>query len=509
MKTFLTFFAIAVLAGCGFMPPKQEALVSSQIQPQATPTRFVKVSKKIFLDCLVDKDGKRVQSECIPAEEGAKPRADVYAQDREEPLTHPVVVSMGGPSTFSSRDGCLSAMMSGKFEYYKSQFLGNTKKNWPDGVKQKVAPFEFDRCVFMKVVGGKKWVVQKNGTEFRFNVKQDGDIEDKPYARHDCGNEVYEVADLIPETRKIPGGLIKKYKIFEEIVWEEKEIPAPPAVVTPPRWPVALRVTPINASRTINVVVQQQVSYGYSGGWGMTPPPGGGPMLTMIPTNPNSGWVNPAPRGGRPLSMVPVNSNSGWVNPPPGGGPGLSMVPVNSNGGWVNPPPGGGPGLGVVSVNSNAGWVNPPLAGGGQLSVVPTNSNNGWINPPLAGGGQLTMIPTNSNGGWVNQPPAGNVGVVTFPVINTTSGNLGVTTVGNTTGGSLGVTTTGGGLNVATVGGGNLGVTTTGGNLGVNTTGGSLGATTTGGNLGVNTTGGNVGVTTTGGSLGAVTYPIQ
>jgi hypothetical protein len=253
MKAFLAIVSAIVLAA---MP----TVAQSQ-----TTTRTVTVTR----DCLLNKDGNRT-TDCIVVPNGTTKPRDPVRGTKEETFTPPALPSDGkGPFVFGSKNSCLSALRTGSYRYYEPKFLGARNKNPVDGEKRKVAPLEWDRCVHMHVVGGKKWVVQKEGTLFRYNVRADGKLEDVPYEHDACGNEVYGMADLPTEKRTVPGEWTHRYGIFVD---EEVETPA----VTP-RTPVVRERTRVVCVRCCNPCCYRG-SWGerYYGGYGRTRNYGGG-----------------------------------------------------------------------------------------------------------------------------------------------------------------------------------------------------------------------------------------
>ncbi len=102
-------------------------------------------------------------------------------------------LAKSNPSVFLSKDGCTQALVGGNYTPYEPKFFGLSKKNLTDGKTSKVAKIEDDGCFLMLTTAGKKWVVQKDGTKFRFKLNADGNLATIPYALDVCGNPVYDV----------------------------------------------------------------------------------------------------------------------------------------------------------------------------------------------------------------------------------------------------------------------------------------------------------------------------
>lgn len=92
-------------------------------------------------------------------------------------------------NVFPTKAACEAAMKSGNFRYYEPKFLGLKSREPIDNNTRVRVPLETDQCVDMQVVGGRRFVVQKEGTKFRAHVLPDGSLS--LYARDDCGNRVY------------------------------------------------------------------------------------------------------------------------------------------------------------------------------------------------------------------------------------------------------------------------------------------------------------------------------
>ncbi|MEK7581889.1 MAG: hypothetical protein AAB488_00980 [Patescibacteria group bacterium] len=82
----------------------------------------------------------------------------------------------------------------GDYDYYEPKYFGLKGNNPVDGKSTVAAPIERDWCYKMLTVSGEKWVVQKSGTVLLFHKNADGTLGE-PYAREDCGNPIYSVAE--------------------------------------------------------------------------------------------------------------------------------------------------------------------------------------------------------------------------------------------------------------------------------------------------------------------------
>lgn len=105
------------------------------------------------------------------------------------------------PSMFATEKACWSAVLAGEgaYKFYVPKYLGGNKKDPVNGTTKVAVQLPATACVEMNMEAGKKWVAQPEGSEFRFNVKSDGDLEKTPYARHDCGNKVHRISYPTPE----------------------------------------------------------------------------------------------------------------------------------------------------------------------------------------------------------------------------------------------------------------------------------------------------------------------
>lgn len=97
-----------------------------------------------------------------------------------------------GQNMFSSKTECEQAILSGNVRFYEPTYFGLKEKDPVNGTTRVSVPLEGNECFLMLTVQGKKWVAQKEGTEFRYVKDSDGNLAAVPYARDDCGNPVYK-----------------------------------------------------------------------------------------------------------------------------------------------------------------------------------------------------------------------------------------------------------------------------------------------------------------------------
>lgn len=116
-------------------------------------------------------------------------------------VTYTPVGCKGGPKYFDSAKDCEVAMQSGECSYYSPSYIGGKGRNPVDNMTKVRVPLEKEACVKMHVVGAWSWVPQKEGDLLRFRKKMDGTLEEVPYARDDCGNEVLEI--VYPQPKKV------------------------------------------------------------------------------------------------------------------------------------------------------------------------------------------------------------------------------------------------------------------------------------------------------------------
>ena len=106
------------------------------------------------------------------------------------------------PNTFVTPAACEAARTLGNFRYYEPSYFGLKGRNPVNGTTKIRVLLEHDLCIDMEVVGGRKFVVQKEGTPFRANVLADGSLQ--LYARDDCGNGVFGTTLPAPPTPPLP-----------------------------------------------------------------------------------------------------------------------------------------------------------------------------------------------------------------------------------------------------------------------------------------------------------------
>jgi hypothetical protein len=99
---------------------------------------------------------------------------------------------VGAQNIFPSKDQCATALLSGRYEVYEPKFFGLKETNPVDGKTKVLAPIESKACVKMLTAGGEQWVIQVEGTVFRWKANPDGSLG-TPYARDDCGNPISEI----------------------------------------------------------------------------------------------------------------------------------------------------------------------------------------------------------------------------------------------------------------------------------------------------------------------------
>lgn len=150
---------------------------------------------------------------------------------------HPVEASERiAPNTFSTLVACNGAMQSGEFRFYEPRYFGLNAQNPVNGIDRIRVPLESPQCIQMLVVGGVKYVAQREGTYFRAYRLPDGSLQ--LYARDDCGNPVYGVTiapplqpvEIAPLYQELP-----QIKLLPQLTPQPKSIPqAAPSPVTHP-----------------------------------------------------------------------------------------------------------------------------------------------------------------------------------------------------------------------------------------------------------------------------------
>lgn len=115
------------------------------------------------------------------------------------------------PNMFSTLASCEAALRSGALRFYEPKYFGLRTQNPTNGRDLVVVSLESDICLEMLVVGGRRFVAQREGTLFRAQRLPDGSLS--LYARDDCGNPVYGVVyppplpghgELIPLSPAVP-----------------------------------------------------------------------------------------------------------------------------------------------------------------------------------------------------------------------------------------------------------------------------------------------------------------
>lgn len=153
----------------------------------------------------------------------------------EEVLTAPVQArsSRSLPSVFRTPQACESALATDQFRYYEPKYLGDSKKNPVNG-KDKVKVFlPHDMCLDLYTVVGWRFVVQKKGTAYRADRKQDGSLV--LYARDDCGNPT---RGGVPFSSPPPPPVVASIPTPEPPVRRQRQSIEPRPAPTPTATPV-------------------------------------------------------------------------------------------------------------------------------------------------------------------------------------------------------------------------------------------------------------------------------
>lgn len=101
------------------------------------------------------------------------------------------------PNVFPTLRACNEALRSGYLRFYEPRYYGLKTRNPVNHRDRVVVPLESDTCLEMLVVGGRRFIAQREGTLFRAQRLADGSLS--LYARDDCGNPVYGVIYPPPE----------------------------------------------------------------------------------------------------------------------------------------------------------------------------------------------------------------------------------------------------------------------------------------------------------------------
>lgn len=126
------------------------------------------------------------------------------------------------PNTFPTLDACNEALRSGQLRFYEPRFFGLKTRNPVDNRERIAVPLESDACLEMLVVGGRRFVAQREGTLFRAHRLADGSLS--LYARDDCGNPVYGVVYPAPA---IPVPVVEE--LLEPVIVPDRQVgPAEP-----------------------------------------------------------------------------------------------------------------------------------------------------------------------------------------------------------------------------------------------------------------------------------------
>jgi hypothetical protein len=135
------------------------------------------------------------------------------------------------PNMFATMSACTAALESGSLRFYEPKYFGLRTNNPVNNTDRVVVSLESDTCLEMLVVGGRRFVAQREGTLFRALKLPDGSLS--LYARDDCGNPVYGVVYPPP-----PPALRT----------DVLRIPATPVLEPPPVVGPSVRVVPAPAN---------------------------------------------------------------------------------------------------------------------------------------------------------------------------------------------------------------------------------------------------------------------
>lgn len=108
------------------------------------------------------------------------------------------------PNMFPTLEACQRALASGMLRFYEPKYFGLRTRDPINGVDRIAVPLESDTCLEMLVVGGRRFVAQREGTVFRARKLADGSLS--LYARDNCGNPVYGVvySASVPQALRDP-----------------------------------------------------------------------------------------------------------------------------------------------------------------------------------------------------------------------------------------------------------------------------------------------------------------
>jgi hypothetical protein len=138
------------------------------------------------------------------------------------------------PNMFSTEAACKAALESGRLRFYEPKYFGSHTRNPPNGYDRIVVPLESDTCLEMRVVGGRQFVAQREGTLFRAQKLADGSLS--LYARDDCGNAVYGVVFPAP----VPPAPVEVMR---------EDVPPPSPRITIPRRFVPVPAPPVTPQK--------------------------------------------------------------------------------------------------------------------------------------------------------------------------------------------------------------------------------------------------------------------
>ncbi|MDP3958301.1 MAG: hypothetical protein Q8Q36_02460 [bacterium] len=161
------------------------------------------------LQTLVDRENEKAAREAAEKEATEKKAAEEKAAQEkaaaeekarrkkgaaQKPPATQVRAETGPPKMFATKEACYEALrVTRNFSYYEPRFFSWKNKNPVDGTSKIVAPIEADRCVRMLTTSGIQWVVQREGTLFRWHAVNGAISSPVPYARDDCGNPVDDI----------------------------------------------------------------------------------------------------------------------------------------------------------------------------------------------------------------------------------------------------------------------------------------------------------------------------
>ncbi|MEK7558640.1 MAG: hypothetical protein AAB507_02325 [Patescibacteria group bacterium] len=217
----LAVFGLVAISGCattnGLFGSRIDNLLAGKKEPSARDEGTARARE--------ERDAKRAEAvKPIPP-----PAVQQSASAPKPPANTAVVVgpkpSNGtGPDMFADKGTCLLALETGNYKYYEPKYEGLKKKDPVDGKTRVLVLLESDGCVRMLTVSGRRWVVQKKGTGFRFKAS-DGVLALIPYARDSCGNPADDIAYFVPKQVSLPpppqGNVPLPLSLARTVVWEK------------------------------------------------------------------------------------------------------------------------------------------------------------------------------------------------------------------------------------------------------------------------------------------------